>query len=100
VYQVTAVQALSEPPALSEEDAALLVAAHMDLVAAQAAGVQVLGSSAGRELVAAAHTQLATSGAFVLVTVPLGDDTVRVPLPIAGPGFVSSPASSRNEVAA
>jgi hypothetical protein len=100
VNQVTAVQALSEQPALSEEDAALLVAAHMDLVAAQASGVRVLGSSAGRELVAAAHTRLATSGAFVLVTLPLGDGELQVPLPITGPGFVSSPASSRNEVAA
>lgn len=98
--QVTAVQALSEPPALSEEDAALLVGAHMDLVAAQAAGVRVLGSSAGRELIATAHTQLTTGGAFVLVTLPLGDGQLRVPLPITGPRFVSPPASSRNEVAA
>jgi hypothetical protein len=97
VNQVTAVQTLSEQ-SLSEEDAALLVSAHMDLVAAQAAGQRVLGSSAGGELVEAAHQALAASGAFVLVTLPLGDGELRVPLPI--PGFVSSPASSRNEVAA
>lgn len=95
--QVTAVQALSEPPSLSAEDAALLVSAHMDLVAQQASGARVLGSSVGGELVAAAHRVLAASGAFVLVTLPLGVDELRVPLPI--PGFVATPAT-RNGVAA
>lgn len=99
VNQVTAVQGLSERP-LSEEDAVLLVAAHMDLIAARMAGMQVLGATAGRELVAAAHATLAVGGAFVLVTLPLGDDEVRVRLPIGPPRFVTEWAATENEVAA
>lgn len=45
-------------PALSDADAALLVSAHLDLLEAQADGVALLGSTAGSELVTAAHTQL------------------------------------------
>uniref|UniRef100_UPI003F49B286 hypothetical protein n=1 Tax=Amycolatopsis sp. CA-082387 TaxID=3239918 RepID=UPI003F49B286 len=45
-------------PVLSDADAALLVAAHLDLREAQAEGVQLFGSTAGFELVAAAHGQL------------------------------------------
>jgi len=44
--------------ALSDADAALLVVAHMDLLEAQASGVALLGSTAGSELVTAAHAQL------------------------------------------
>lgn len=45
-------------PALSDADAALLVSAHLDLLEAQADGVRLLGSTAGSELVAAAHEHL------------------------------------------
>jgi hypothetical protein len=45
-------------PVLSDADAALLVSAHLDVLEAQADGVELLGSTAGFELVAAAREQL------------------------------------------
>lgn len=83
---------------LCEEDAALLVAAHMDLVATQAEGTRVLGSTAGRELVARAHATVTADLPVVVLTLPLGDDELLVPLPIDRPNFVTAPAAARNEV--
>ncbi|MGH3097918.1 MAG: hypothetical protein ACRDMV_18200 [Streptosporangiales bacterium] len=43
---------------LSRADAALLASAHRELLTAQASGTQVLGSTAGGELIAAAYAAL------------------------------------------
>ncbi|HEY3481307.1 MAG TPA: hypothetical protein VGL02_20630 [Streptomyces sp.] len=45
-------------PVLNDADAALLVSAHLDLLEAQAEGIQLFGSTAGSELLAAAHARL------------------------------------------
>lgn len=82
--QITAGQSLSE------EDAALVVAAHLDLLAAQASGVQVLGSSAGQGLVGDAFRTL-TSAAVVL-TIGEGDTEIQVQLPVD-----TTPAGASNQ---
>jgi hypothetical protein len=85
---------------LGVEDAALLVSAYVDLLTAQAAGVTVLGSPAGGELVDAAHAALAD---LAVQAVLLTAGETRVCLaehPSSAPGSVAAPATSRNEVSA
>ena len=105
---------------LSSEDAALLSSAHLDLLKAQMSGETVLGSTAGAELVAAAHRHVAATWAdqvepvcrVLLSLVHAGRDLV-IPLSDhqlitglngsgkgAGAGFVAAPAAARNEVSA
>jgi hypothetical protein len=107
---------------LSQEDAALLASAHLDLLKAQMSGEMVLGSTAGGQLVAAAHRKVAESwsaGAaqvahhVLLSLVHAGRDLV-IPLSdrhglvvgmsqtgkCGNAGFVTSSASTRNEVSA
>jgi hypothetical protein len=80
---------------LGEDDAALLVTAHLELLAAQVAGVTVLGSGDGAELVAAAHEALGSPASLVALTASTND---RVWL--SARDSVTTPATTRNEVPA
>lgn len=80
---------------LEDGDAALLVTAHLDLLAAQANGVTVLGSGDGAELVAAAHEALGSPASLVALTTSTND---RIWLTTRD--SVTTPATTRNEVPA
>lgn len=63
---------------LSIDDAELLATAHLDLLAAQAEGVQVLGRTDHTDLINVAHTMLATPADLLTVLPQLIHDRQEV----------------------